>query len=86
MAHLIAQDLAVSSSPIAGRRTDTGLDTDEERDHTFFVIMSFRDRAQSEAAWDEIEPRKQPTDKLHRAVFALVRDPIFTCWEDEPVE
>ena len=83
LAHLISQDLVVRADPIAARRTDTGLDTDEERSHSYFVIMSFRDRAQSEAAWAVIEPRSQPTESFHRRVFALVDDPIFSCWEDE---
>lgn len=82
LAHLQARDLVVAASPIAERRSDTGLDTDDARPHGYFVVMSFRDRAQSEAAWDAVAPRRDATEALHLGVFRLVSDPIFACWED----
>lgn len=76
------RDLVHGAGPLARRRSDTPLDTDGERRQGFFVVMSFRDRAQADLAYARIAGRSAPADGLHRAVFALVRDPIFSCWED----
>ncbi|MEM7667836.1 MAG: DUF6614 family protein [Pseudomonadota bacterium] len=80
---LRAHDLVAGSSAIAKRRDDTPLDTDSARRHRYFVIMSFCDRAQSEAAWDMIAPRAAPSEQLHSSVLRMVDDPIFACWEDD---
>jgi hypothetical protein len=40
-------DLVECTGPIGQRQRDTRMDTDGERDHEYFVIMSFRDRARS---------------------------------------
>lgn len=82
--HLREEGLIASAGPIAERRSDTPRDTDEARAHRYFAVITFHDRAQSEAAWDWIEPRLQPTDEKHRSVYSLVSDPIFSCWEDLP--
>ncbi len=79
---LVTADLVVAMSPLAERRAETPLDTDAARPHRFCTVMSFRDRAQSDAAYACIEERAQPTTRLHARVMAIVRDPVFTCWED----
>ena len=84
IAHLRDKGLIASAGPITERRPDTPLDTDEARGHRYFTVISFRDRAQSEATWDRIEPRLQPTGTMHRSVYSLVWDPIVNCWEDLP--
>ena len=48
--HLQDQNLVETSSPIGIRQSDTILDTDTERAHQYFSIMSFRDRIQADAA------------------------------------
>ena len=79
-----AIDLVESSGPVGRRRADTPMDTDDERDHEFFVVMSFRDRAQADAAYARILAHSGPEDAAHAAVFPRVSDPVFICWQDLP--
>ena len=79
-----AIDLIASSGPIGRRQNDTPMDTDEVRDHEFFAVMSFRDRAQADAAYDHIMRHSGPEDEAHEAVFPRVLDPVFICWQDLP--
>ena len=81
-AHMHSLDLVESSGPIGVRQSDTILDTDSERGHEHFVIMTFRDRAQADAAVDTILRHQEPTDSIHMAVYGKVRDPVFICWQD----
>jgi len=83
IAHLLETDLAVSSSPLMDRTRPSGFDTDEERGHAFMAVISFRDKAQADAAWDAIEARVEPLGRLHRSLFAMVHDPVFTFWSAE---
>ena len=48
--HLRELGLAHSCGPINARHRDIPLDTDNERDHQYFVMMTFKDRQQAEAA------------------------------------
>lgn len=82
ISHLLATDLAVSSSPVMDRTRPSGFDTDEERGHAFMAVISFRDKAQADAAWDAIETRVEPLGRLHRSLFAMVDDPVFTFWSE----
>ncbi len=82
VADLIAHDMIVTASGLAERRSDTGLDTDEARSLRYFTVISFRDRAQSEAAWDHIAPRAGPTAREHNRVIGMSTNAVFTCWED----
>ncbi len=82
VAELQAVDLVIDTLPVGERCSDTILDTDEERDHQYFMIMRFRDKAQSDAAVAHIEAGEQPCARLHRHAYALVRDPVFIAWED----
>ena len=75
-------DLVESTGPIGRRQSDTRMDTDSERDHQYFVIMSFRDRAQVDAAYAKIAPREEPAESVHVAVYSKIRNPIFICWQD----
>ena len=67
---------------IGQRQSDTKMDTDRQRDHQYFVIMSFRDRAQVDAAYSNLKPHKEPAESAHKAVYSKVQDPIFICWQD----
>lgn len=75
-------ELVESSGAIGRRQSDTPMDTDGERDHEFFVIMSFRDRAQVDAAYAHIEKHFGPADAAHDEVYSKVIDPVFICWQD----
>ena len=75
-------DLVVSSGPIGARQSDTPMDTDAEREHDYFVIMNFRDRAQVDAAYAHIESHREPGKTAHHSVYGQVRNPVFICWQD----
>ena len=75
-------DLVESTGPIGRRQSDTRMDTDAERKHQYFVIMSFRDRAQVDAAYAHLRPHDEPAESAHYAVYAKVRNQIFICWQD----
>ena len=81
---LIAADLIVSVSALAARRATSPLDTDDGRTQSYFTAMNFRDQAQSDAAYARIDAQTQPTARVHARVLAMVKDPVFTCWEDLP--
>ena len=77
-------DLVESSGPVGRRQNDTPMDTDDIRDHRYFAVMSFRDRAQVDAAYDYIMQHVGSADAAHDAVYTRVLDPAFICWQDLP--
>lgn len=82
IAHLIDTDLAVGAGPVMTRHPDSGFDTDVDRRQSLLAVIRFRDHAQAEAAWTAIESNVQPLARLHRTVFAMVHDAVFTFWDD----
>lgn len=76
--------LVETTGPIGRRQNDTPMDTDDERNHEYFVVMSFRDRAQVDAAYAHIEQHFGPSDAAHDRVYTRVVDPVFICWQDLP--
>jgi hypothetical protein len=80
--HMRGIDLVEGTGPIGLRQSDTNMDSDSERDHQYFVIMSFRDRAQVDAAYAKLVPHEEPEESAHWAVYSKVQDQIFICWED----
>lgn len=80
--HLEKADLILSAGPIGRRQSDTIMDTDSERNHEFFFILFFRDRAQCDRAVEHITSLVEPADAAHKAVYASIRDQVFICWED----
>ena len=79
---LLNLGLVAEVGPVGERRNNTILDTDEERDHSHFLIMRFRDRAQADRAVAYIEERVQPGAGLHDTMYRHIADPVFICWED----
>ena len=80
--HMRSLDLVVDRGPIGRRVSDTIMDTDNERKHSYFMLMNFRDRAQSDDAVDYIKTHKEPGDSIHRSVYSKVDNLIFICWQD----
>ncbi len=80
--HLKDIELVHSTDPIGRRQRHPIMDTDSERDHEYFFIMSFQDRAQCDRAVEYILPHDEPGESIHEAVYSKVKDPIFICWED----
>ena len=81
-AHMKEADLVHSAGPIGCRQKHPIMDTDTERDHEYYFIVSFRDRAQCDRAVEYVLPHKEPVESIHKAVYSTVEDPIFICWED----
>lgn len=77
-------NLVECTGPVGRRQNDTPMDTDDERQHTYFALMSFRDRAQVDAAYAHIMRHIEPGEASHGAVYGKVQDPVFICWEDVP--
>lgn len=75
-------DLVVESGPLGRRRRNTPMDTDAERDHEYFVLLSFRDRQQSDAAYAWIKRHVEPGDAAHESVYSRIENPVFVCWQD----
>ena len=80
--HLEELGLVDRTGPIGRRQRHPVMDTDKERDHEYFFIMSFRDHAQCDRAVDYIRPRKGPGEVIHKALYSKIKDEIFICWED----
>lgn len=77
-----AAGLAEETGPIGERERNTPMDTDDERDHQYFVVMGFRDRAQIDAAYAHIERHVAPGEDEHNGVMGMVQNPVFICWRD----
>ncbi len=82
VAYMQGIDLVEGTGSIGRRQRDTRMDTDGERDHEYFVIMSFRDRAQVDAAYARILPHQEPAESVHNAIQSKMHNPIFICWQD----
>ena len=80
--HMKALDLVDHTGTVGQRQSNTILDTDGERDHQYFVTLSFRDRAQSDTAVAQILRNDEPTISIHKAVYSKVENPVFICWQD----
>ena len=81
-AYMHGLDLVDSNGPIGLRQSDTIMDTDDERNHSYFMIMYFRDREQCDNAVTYIEAHKEPGDSIHKELYSKVQNPIFICWQD----
>ncbi len=79
---LEAVELVRHTGPIGRRQRHPIMDTDGERDHEYFFVMSFRDRAQCDRAVEHIRLCSEPSETIHKAVYSKVKDEIFICWED----
>ncbi len=75
-------DLVADSGPVGRRQSDTPMDTDDERKHEYFAIISFRDRAQVDAAYADIEKHVEPGESSPNGVYERAKNPVFICWED----
>ena len=74
--------LVDSVGRIARRRRETIMDTDNQRNQEYCFMLSFRDRAQCDRAVQVIGSQQEPDGEIHRAAYSMVRDALFTCWED----
>ena len=82
LSDLRAEGMIATAGPVGRRMSDTPMDTDRTRAHQFFSVMSFEDRAQLDAAYEQIAKRLSGATQTHRDVFSRVKDAVFTCWQD----
>ena len=71
-----------STGPVLERCKHPIMDTDEERGHRYFFVMSFTDREQCDAAVRHIQSADPDSDPAHRAIYKDIICPIFSCWAD----
>lgn len=82
VAYMKSIDLVANSGPVGQRQSNTPMDTDDERHHQYFAIMSFRDRTQVDAAYAYIKKHVEPGESSHNGVYERVENPVFICWQD----
>ena len=81
-AYLQSKDLLHRTGPIGRRQRHPVMDTDAERDHEYFFIMTFIDRDQCDRAVEQIYKHEGRGDAIHTAVYGKITDPVFVCRED----
>ena len=79
--YLQERDLICSVGQLGRRCSDTPMDTDEDRTLEYYFIMSFRDRAHCDGAYDFIDTDSN-SHASHLEVITKVNDAVFICWED----
>ena len=84
LADLRAADMIVDAGPLGARVADTPMDTDDERTQAYQSVLTFRDRAQLDAAYAHIEAAQTPSTASHLTMFRRVTNAVFLCWEDQP--
>ena len=80
--YLKESGLVQSTGQIGRRDKHPVMDTDSERDHEYFMIMAFRDRAQCDRSVEHVYSNDEQGESVHRNVWQKVDDPVFICWED----
>lgn len=70
-----------STGPIGLRQRHPVMDT-EERDHEYYFIMSFKNRAQCDRSVVYITELGAHEDPAHVATYNKIADAVFVCWED----
>lgn len=76
------KNLLLGRQPIGQRQRHPIMDTDSERNHEYFFLMSFQNRAQCDAAVEYMMSQPGLNDEKHAAMLKCVADPIFICWQD----
>lgn len=82
VAHLQSLDLVASHTGPGRRHRHPVMDTDGARQHEYFCLLNFTSRVQCDAAVAHVQAGHEPAASLHRRTWALVREPVFSCWED----
>ena len=80
--HMKSIGLVQANGCIGRRHRHPVMDTDNERDHEYFFVMTFRDQAQCDRSVEHVYAGEEPGFSIHHEVWQKVDDPIFICWED----
>ncbi len=76
------QGLLTQQGPIGRRCRHPIMDTDSERDHEVYFILSFEDRLQCDRAVEYIQAKGTASNPSHVRAYSMIADPVFVCWED----
>ena len=76
-------DLIVAAGPVGIRVSDTPMDTNGGATQRYFSTMSFRDRAQLDAAYARIEQGVSDATGAHKGVILRIENAVFTCWQED---
>ena len=81
--NLRAADLAESTGKIGQRVANTPMDTDSVDAQEFYVVMTFRDRAQLDRSYAEIQSGRFAGENAapHNFIKSAIQNAVFTCWE-----
>jgi len=76
--------LVESTGKIGKRVANTPMDTDADDAQAYYVLMQFKDREQLDHAYNYMDADNLPSseDQLHSAIKMMVRNPVFTCWQE----
>ena len=79
-----AEGLAEATGAVGRRERGTPMDTDAVDAQEFYAVMTFRDRAQLDAAYERLLGDRTGLRRLpsHEYVKQAVSNPVFTCWAD----
>tara|TARA_B100000678_G_C17853330_1_gene360068 strand:+ start:179 stop:508 length:330 start_codon:yes stop_codon:yes gene_type:complete len=80
--HLQDVSMIDSTGNIGRRQRHRIMDTDDERDHEYFFVMTFRNLSQCDRSIDYLYSEEEPGNSIHQAVWRKVDNPVFICWED----
>ncbi len=81
-AHLKDINMLYSTGNIGRRKRYRIMDTDDERSHEYFFVMTFSDLSQCDRSIEYVYSEEEPGYSIHRAVWTKVDNPVFICWED----
>lgn len=74
--------LLETTGVIGKRINDTPMDTDHDNAQMYYVILSFQDRLQLDAAYDHLKTLMKNGDNVHQGIPAMICNSVFTCWQD----
>ena len=80
--HMIDIDMLHSWGPVGRRSTNTPMDTDESRSQQYMFVSTFVDKAQCDASYAYIKSGQEPCTSLHTTMRSMMRNGIFSCWDD----
>lgn len=78
-------NLIEAAGPIGQRVKNTPMDTAGEYEPQYYSIMSFKDRTQLDAAYENFLDTDETLEahSTHITINTAVENAVFTCWQDE---
>jgi len=80
--HMHSIEMVHSIGPLCKRDSDTPMDTDSERNHQYYFVTHFVDKAQCDHSYRYIAENHGLKNTQHAAVYQKVVDPVFICYDE----